>query len=110
MEISFKSGKLCKTCPQKAAMQKAYGKLAPKLSQRLMELYAATTLAEMSHLPPPRCHELEGQRAGQFAVDLDKNYRLIFTPDHDPVPRKDDGGIDLAQVTEITILEITDYH
>lgn len=68
------------------------------------------TLAEISHLPPPRCHELEGQRAGQFAVDIDKNYRLIFTPDHDPVPRKDDGGIDLAQVTEITILEITDYH
>lgn len=110
MEISFKSGKLCKACSQKAAMQKAYGQLATKLSQRLMELYAATTLAEISHLPPPRCHELEGQRAGQFAVVLDGNNRLVFTPDHDPVPRKDDGGIDLAQVTKITILEITDYH
>lgn len=110
MEISFNSRKLHKACSQQAAMQKAYGQLATKLRQRLMELYAATTLAEISHLPPPRCHELEGQRAGQFAVDLDGNNRLIFAPDHDPVPRKDDGGIDLAQVTEITILEITDYH
>lgn len=41
--------------------------------------------------------------------DITRN-RLIFIPDHDPVPRKDDGGIDLAQVTKITILEITDYH
>jgi hypothetical protein len=26
------------------------------------------------------------------------------------VPRKEDGGIDLTRVTDIRILEVTDYH
>lgn len=99
-----------KACSQRATMQKTYGKLASRLRQRLMELYAAETLADISHLPPARCHALTGNRAGQFAVDLGSNYRLIFRPDHAPVPRRDDGGIDLSQVTEICILEIADYH
>lgn len=37
-------------------------------------------------------------------------YRLVFTPDHDPVPRLDDGGIDRASVRAIRIEEIVDYH
>lgn len=37
-------------------------------------------------------------------------YRLVFTPDHDPVPLLDDGGIDRASVTAIRIEEIVDYH
>jgi len=36
--------------------------------------------------------------------------RLIFAVHHDPLPRKDDGGIDMQRVTAIMILEIVDYH
>jgi proteic killer suppression protein len=35
---------------------------------------------------------------------------LIFRPAHNPVPKKDDGGIDLAAVTAIEILDVRDYH
>jgi len=36
--------------------------------------------------------------------------RLIFEPDHNPVPQKPDGGLDWTQVTRIRVIEITDYH
>jgi len=45
-----------------------------------------------------------------LAVDMDGNNRLIFEPDHDPVPVADGGGIDLQQVTAVKILGVEDYH
>lgn len=36
--------------------------------------------------------------------------RLVFEPDQDPVPKKEDGGLDWARVTAITVVEIGDYH
>ena len=110
MKITFQTGKMEKACSRQETMRKTYGNLASRLKQRLTELVAAETLADISHLPPARCHELTGERSGQFAVKLDANYRLIFRPDHAPIPSREDGGIDLARVTEICILEIVDYH
>jgi len=75
-----------------------------------MELRAADTLADISTLPPARCHQLTADRAGQFAVDAQHPFRLIFEPAHDSVLRKEDGGIDLTRVTAIRIVEVTDYH
>jgi proteic killer suppression protein len=46
----------------------------------------------------------------QFAVDISANERLVFEVDHDPVPRKADGGIDLSKVLAGVILRIEDYH
>ena len=57
-----------------------------------------------------RLHQLRGNRAGQFAIDLTDPYRLILQPNHNPVPQKDGGGIDLTRVTAITIIEVVDYH
>ena len=45
-----------------------------------------------------------------FAIDLVHPFRLVFEPNHDPLPRRKDGGIDLEQVTAIKILEVVDYH
>ncbi|HEY5750014.1 MAG TPA: hypothetical protein VIU12_28295 [Chryseolinea sp.] len=75
-----------------------------------MELKAAENLHQIFRVPPPRCHELNGDRKGQLSVDLDHPYRLIFIPANEPVPRKEDGGLDWQQVTEIEILEIADTH
>jgi len=43
-------------------------------------------------------------------VVLTKNWRLIFEVDHDPIPRLDDGGIDLDKVSAIRFIEVVDYH
>ena len=61
-------------------------------------------------MPPTRLHQLKGNRDEQFAVDLVHPYRLVFEPNHDPLPRKVDGGINLEQVTAIKIMEVVDYH
>lgn len=83
---------------------------AKKLGQRLMELMAADSLSDISQLPPSRLHELKGNRAGQFSVDLDHPYRLLFIPGHNPLPLKDDGGLDLDEINEIEIIGIKDTH
>ena len=95
-------------------LQRIHGKnRAKKIKIRLSELRAARSLADF--LPPKsgpsRCHELTGgKRAGQLSVDLDHPYRLIFVPDHDPIPTLDDGGLDWSQVTSIKILGVEDTH
>lgn len=111
MEVFFHTTKLEKSCNSEREMLKNYG--APrtkKLKTRLMELRAAENLAQISRVPPPRCHELTADRKGQLSVELDQPYRLIFIPANDPVPRKEDGGLNWEAVTQIEILEIVDYH
>lgn len=92
-------------------MEKKLGhKNAGKLKQRLMELGAADTLADIPHLPPARCHELKGKGAGIFSVDLEHPYRLLFIAADDTIPLLADGGIDKKQVKKIEIIEIKDTH
>ena len=87
MRIQFASKKLQKACSSDKEMRKAWGDaMARKLQTRLAELEAAVNLDDISRTPPARCHELTGNRAGQLSVDLVHPYRLIFVPDHDPIP------------------------
>ncbi len=76
----------------------------------LAVLKNARTLADVPSTPPERCHPLKADREGQYAVDLVHAQRLVFKPNHDPVPSKDDGGIDPAEVTSIIIVDVVDYH
>lgn len=111
MEIHFSSRKLQKVCNSEKEMRAAFGKpLAEKVQQRLAEFHAADTLDDISRLPPVRCHELSQDRKGQLAVDLVHPRRLIFKPDHDPLPCKPDGSLDWSHVTRICVMDIIDYH
>ena len=92
------------------SMQRAFGDLTKTLQRRLRTLAEAPALSDVPAGPPDRCHELTGDDAGQFAVMLSGNWRLIFGPDHDPAPKRHDGGLDLLAVTTIRILEVADYH
>ena len=114
MEITFKTKKLEKVFNQSRQLEALHGaKRGRKIRIRLQEFRAAETLMDFwpPKSPPGRCHELtEGKRNGQLSVDLDHPYRLIFVPDHDPVPQKSDGGLDWAQVTTIKIICVEDTH
>lgn len=111
MDILFKSKKLEKQCNDFRLLVRYYGQTrARKIRQRLDDLLAASSLAEINKLPPARCHELVGDRAGQLSVDLDHPYRLILIPANDPTPRKEDGGLDWSKVTAIEIQGIEDTH
>ncbi len=92
-------------------MQKELGQnRARKLRQRMAELKAAEVLEDISHLPPPRLHELTGKQKGVFSVDIAHPYRLLFIPSDDPIPTKEDDGIDLKAVESIEIVGIVDTH
>lgn len=111
VEIFFKSAKLAKVLNQEALLRKTYGAVnAKQIRLRMAVLAAASNLADVPVARPERRHELAGDRAGCFAVDAQQPFRIIFTPANDPPPKKPGGGFHLQRVTEITILEIVDYH
>ena len=96
---------------QPGGLKKAYGARNEKaIKLRIAVLRGLHKLSLVPTDPPERRHQLRGNRKEQFAVNLVHPYRLIFEANHDPVPRKDDGGIDIEKVTAITILEVCDYH
>ena len=111
MEIYLRSTKLAKILSSSSLCQKEYGKEnGRKIEQRLAELKAAESLKDVFSLPAARCHPLLGDRKGQFAVDSKHPFRLVFEPANDPIPLKEDGGLDLEAITEVMILGIEDYH
>lgn len=114
MDISFKNRKIEKEFNEGARLQKTHGKLrADKIKRRMAELRAAQNLKDFwpPKSGPSRCHELtEGNRRGQISMNLDHPYRLIFVPNHDPVPRLQNKELDWLKVTAITIIGIEDTH
>jgi proteic killer suppression protein len=82
---------------------------AKLIRRRLDDIRAATDLDIMRKLPG-RCHELKGNRKGQFSLDLDGPYRLIFRPTQNPAPTLSDGGLDWKKITAVTILGVVNTH
>lgn len=114
MDITFKTKKLRKSFNESRQLEATHGPIrAKKIRIRMRELHAASSLMDFwpPKSPPGRCHELnEGQRKGQLSVDLDHPYRLIFVPDHEPIPLKPDGGLDWSQVVVVKIIGVEDTH
>ncbi len=110
MEVSYKTNKLKKQLTNPRELAKAFGQRAKKVNQRHGELKSSDTLAIVGLIPAANCHELKGANKGELAVDVSPNYRMIFEPYHDPLPEKEDGGLDWETVTKIQINRIEDYH
>ncbi len=108
MVILFADEELERLCTEEQIGKKKLGADgAKKLRTRLADLAA---VANVRQLCAGRPHALSGNRAGQYAVDLDGGRRLVFEPVRQPPPMLAAGGIDWAQVTEIRIVYIGDYH
>jgi plasmid maintenance system killer protein len=83
MEIFFSNRKLQAALEDPAMCKKRYGvDMAKKLVLRLTALKAAESLATFwpPMSGPERCHELKGELAGTFSIDLKQPYRLLFIP------------------------------
>lgn len=110
MKLSYRNRKLEKSVDSLSAIAANYGTRAKLVNQRKNDLESSPTLETMRTLGG-HCHELTGNLKGKLAVDISGNHRIIFEPAHNPIPIKEDGGLDWKQVTEITILDIgEDYH
>lgn len=111
MDIAFAKRRLEKIFNSERALNRQYGAhMARTIAMRMAVLANAGNLSMVPVTKPERRHQLEGKRTGQFAVDLVHPQRLVFAPDHDPVPRREDGGIDIKQVSAVRIIEVVDYH
>lgn len=71
--------------------------MAVKIHQRIDEISAVDSVEDMIQYRIGRCHLLNGDRIGQYAVDLIHPYRLVF--------EKRGKQIQIAN-----IMEIVDYH
>ena len=110
MIILFKTDYLRKLCHDEQEAKRRLGALcAKKLSMRLDSLDQCDNLDQLRSMPG-RCHELKGGLQGHLAIDLHAGCRLVFRPDHDPLPTKLDGGLDWRSVTNICVVAVEDYH
>ena len=111
MEITFAASKLHKIFNHESRLIKEYGKENGRIiMRRMFVLKVARNLEQVPHRKPERRHELSGKTKGEFAVDLKHPFRLVFSLNHDPIPMKKDGGIELRLVTSIVIIRVEDYH
>ncbi|WP_295290973.1 type II toxin-antitoxin system RelE/ParE family toxin [uncultured Catenibacterium sp.] len=87
-----------KVCTNASYAERKYGSdMAEKIHQRIDEIDASETVEEMIQFHIGRCHQLNGNRKGQYAMDLIHPQRLIF--------EKRGNEIQIVR-----IIEITDYH
>lgn len=110
MIISFKNKKIQKIFNSGKLLNNKYEKNAKSIKRRMAVLMASDNLRNVPVVKPESCHPLKGEKKGLFAVDLTHPFRLVFAPNHEPVPKMKDGGIDLAKITSITIINVEDYH
>ena len=109
MQIHYKDRKLRKLCESnREAVRRLGADSARRLQSRLSDIEAAANVRELPPLGNP--HPLVGDRQGQFSVSLAGGKRLVFQPDHEPAPIRQDCGIDWSEVTAVTIVFIGDYH
>jgi plasmid maintenance system killer protein len=114
MEISVRDNRLRAALQDESVCRRRYGfDMAKKLKNRMATLRAAASLADF--WPPKsgleRCHELEGDLAGTFSIDLNQPYRLLFIPiNEDAQPGRSDEQKRWASITAIEILKIKDTH
>lgn len=109
MDILFRTSKLAKQCCDDSQARKAFGDVrAKRLRVRLDDLDAVDNLAEARNLPG-RFHELKGDMAGKFTLDLEGPYRLIFEPVTPGDLDRSDLG-DWSKITCVMILGIEDTH
>ena len=110
MEILFEDKKLQAILESEKKIKAKYGRLAPKIMQRLDEFISFETLDDLRReIPHIHCHELTGNKKGHLAINVSGNDRLLFKPE-EPPPCKPDGGLDWKQIKTIIIVGIEDYH
>ena len=111
MLIHFRNSKLERIFSSEKELTRSYGAEQGRLIvKRMSVLRIARCLADLRSLPQLHAHELKADRKGQISITVRQPYRLILLPANEPVPQLPDGGLDWVAVTEITLIEIVDYH
>ena len=76
------------------AFVKKFSSIADQAYTRLAALDAATSLNDLSTIKGNRLEALKGERAGQYSIRVNDQYRICFT----------------WSVSDASEVELTDYH
>lgn len=107
MEYFAKTNKLARILSNPRLIVKHFGKQrAMHIQERLHEFTVAETLSQIPSCPPPRCHLLQGDLKNKFAVDVDRNFRIIF----EGFDNKECLSCERTEIVYIQIISIEDYH
>ena len=109
MKISYANKKLEGICTDEKKCKIFRSDIVRGVKLRHNALETADSMEDLKDLDPGgRWHQLCGDREGQWAGKLNKNYRIIVEPT--------DGGLKITKVeqagreTSVTVLSIVDYH
>ena len=104
MKINVPDRKLEKILMSEKNIKKEYNVLSQRIMMRINTLQTAENLSMVPTDKPERCHLLEGNYEGCYAVCIDAKWRIIIKPMGYEMP------YDKSKITEVDIIEITDYH
>lgn len=104
MVLHYSTRKMGRILTSLRLIRKYYSNDYDRLTNRLSELRAANNLSEISELPPPRRHKLNGEYKYCWGIDYSKNDRIVVKPEGEFCID------DLATITEIEIVTLGDYH
>jgi plasmid maintenance system killer protein len=116
VEIHVKDKRLRAALEDETLCRRRHGmEMTKKLMLRVASLRAAETLADFwpPFSGPERCHELKGDMAGTFSIDLKQPYRLLFeatdvkeSTAHENMDQRERW----QSITSVEILTIEDTH
>ncbi|MBI2860270.1 MAG: type II toxin-antitoxin system RelE/ParE family toxin [Chloroflexi bacterium] len=96
MEIEFSSNRLANASLSLSEASRFLGvPIGRKYIQRLAVIRATDNFSQLHGLRALRLHPLKGDRAGQYAITLTGNYRLI---------------IEKVKEDRVRIMNVEDYH
>lgn len=114
MEIRVRDKKLEAALDDEATCNRRYGiDMTKKLNLRLAALRAADSLGDFwpPMSGPERCHELKGDLAETFSIDVKQPYRLLFVPIEAKSRRdRSDEQQRWRSIKAIEILRVEDTH
>lgn len=110
MDIIFADRKLEKYANDFSLAQRKLGyNQAKLLHKRINDLYDAIDFSVLFALPGHH-HPLTENRSGQWACSLEQPSRLVYKPIIPDELAQTEDQINLTQLVEVSIIEITDYH
>ena len=109
----YLSKKLKRDIEDDARRQKRFGtEMSNKIKLRMAALSAAESLVDFwpPYSGPERCHELKGDLAGTFSMDLKHPYRLLFIPADLKETEFEDEKQRWQSIKAIEVTSIEDTH
>lgn len=111
MDVTFANSSVHKVCTNDKKRAKKFGhQRAREIKVALDELAAANDLSEIDTLPHRRLHLLKGCEAGNYSIDVDRQYRIWFrAPDREKLI-DEDGRVAYEDVKAVEVYKIGDPH